>query len=185
MPPGIPALVSPFRALPLRARSAPCSEVVRSQWSALSGARSGRAAKSVRVGCALPSAPCRSPRLGALVRPAASHNAQRRRALALESAGRGGASRDRRRGLEDGGGSTGPSQGGTLPLCRRGRAGALSEGILEERRTRSTGKPVRCKRRSLSDFLSKNKGNKYSCPSYLGCESAFAFDSASKGVRGV
>lgn len=143
MPLGIPALVRPFRALPLRAPSAPCSEVVRSQWSALSGARSGRATKSVRVGRALPSAPCRSPQLGAFARPAAGHNAQRRRALALESAGRGGASRGRRRGLENGGGATGPSEGVTLPLCRRGRAGALSEGILEERSLQSTGKPVR------------------------------------------
>lgn len=130
-PLGNPALVRPFRALRRRAPSAPCSEVARSQWSALSGARSGRAAKSVQVGCALPSAPCRSPRLGALTRPAAGHNAQRRRALALESAGRGGASRDRRRGLKDEGGDTGPSEGGTLPLCRRGRAGAYQRGSLK------------------------------------------------------
>lgn len=68
-----------------------------------------------------PSGVCASPPRPAAPRdsapspaPAAGHNTKRRRrrALALESAGRGGASRGRRRGLEGGGGATGPSEGG-------------------------------------------------------------------------
>lgn len=160
----IPALVRPFRDPPLRAPSAPCSEVARSQRSALSGARSGRAAKSVRVGCALFSAPCRSPRLGALALPAAGHNAQRRRALALESAGRGGASRAMGRGVEDGGGAHGALQGGSPPLGRSGRAGAYQRGPSKNVEFRAQ-KNQSAEKPSPPNLLSKNKENKLSCPS--------------------
>lgn len=139
---GIPAPVRPFRDPPLRAPSAPSSEVARSQQSALSGARSGRAVKSVRVGCALLSAPRRSPRLGAFTLPAAGHNAQRRRALALESADGAGPHALWGGAWRAGAGPWGPARGYPTAVQARPSWGP-SEGTLEERRIQSTEKLVR------------------------------------------